>query len=239
MPSPPRERVRSGPPAASAASTAMSPVRLTARDQHVAAWVGRWQPATAMQVAYRFGIARAIAYRRLKALSTLGYLQHQRRVHELPGAYTLTESGYDLTGLEPSTSGLRSPRALWGWLAAVDAAVALELAGYECVPSPELAGHLPLRARVPHLDEEPVFPEVLAVRGPAAVALYSAIGPAGTIDRPAAILLSTLADVVPAEGTELRVLAAEASANRVRSALGDAGAIVALDPEQIGTPPQP
>src|SRR3954466_9102366 len=82
-------------------SPTMPPVRLTARDQHVAAWIGRWQPVTAMQVAGRFEIARAIAYRRLKALTTLGYLRHVRREHELPGVYLLTELGHDLTGVEP------------------------------------------------------------------------------------------------------------------------------------------
>jgi hypothetical protein len=214
----------------------MPPVRLTARDQHLAAWIGRWQPVTAMQVAARFEIARAIAYRRLKALTTLGYLRHVRRVHELPGVYILTELGHDLTGIEPSTSSLRSPRALWGWLAAIDATVPLEVAGLDCVPSPELSAHLPLRPRVPQLDEEPVFPEVLALDGAAAIALYGAIGPGGVLDGPVARLLSLLAGSERPPGTEVRVLAAHEAVDRVRAAAAEGTVVCALDPEHIGTP---
>ena len=184
----------------------MPRARLTERDQRITAWVARWQPVTAYQVAQRFDVAQVVAYRRLRTLRELGYLQHRRQVQELPGVYFVTNQGFGLIGI-PARAMRTNPFQLWGWLAAVDEVVAAELAARTVLPPFEVLAVPGLRERLPTIAkyDEPVLPETLAL-GESPVATYTAIGPGGLLTLNPKGRLGQLAVAEMPSGTRVRLL---------------------------------
>jgi hypothetical protein len=184
----------------------MPRARLTERDQRITAWLARWQPVTAYQVARRFDVAHVVAYRRLRTLRDLGYVQHRRPVQELPGIYFVTNQGYGLIGI-PARAMRTNPFQLWGWLAAVDDVVAAELDGATVIPPFEVLAIPGLREGLPTIAkyDEPVLPETLAISEPP-VATYTAIGPGGLLTLSPKGRLGQLAVAEMPTGTRVRLL---------------------------------
>ncbi len=73
--------------------------RLTTRDLELLKWLGRQRMATVEQLETRFGLSRAIAYRRLAALRSFRAVAHERILHRTAGVYSATGEGLKLAGL--------------------------------------------------------------------------------------------------------------------------------------------
>lgn len=74
--------------------------RVTPRDREIVRWIGRLRMVTAVQVAERFGLGRAVGYARLGGLVQLGLLEHARIFHAFPGVYLATRAGLRVVDLE-------------------------------------------------------------------------------------------------------------------------------------------
>ncbi|MDQ3648247.1 MAG: hypothetical protein M3433_06645, partial [Actinomycetota bacterium] len=83
---------------------------MTPRDREIVRWIGRLRMATAVQVAERFGLGRAVSYARLNGIVRLGLLDHARIFHASPGVYLTTRAGLACVDLElpPSRVDLRT-----------------------------------------------------------------------------------------------------------------------------------
>lgn len=77
-------------------------LRLTERDIAILRWVNAHRYARAEQIFKRFGLSRAIGYRRLKLLVQHGYLVHEIVFHGQPGHYRVTAKGVAASGDELS-----------------------------------------------------------------------------------------------------------------------------------------
>lgn len=73
--------------------------RLTVRDKAIVAFAGRQRGVEARQVAERFEMDLANAYRRSARLVEAGLLEHRHVLHGLPGVYMATRAGLDWAGL--------------------------------------------------------------------------------------------------------------------------------------------
>lgn len=68
-------------------------VRVTERDAKAVGYSARFIAVSAEQVRRKWGVARSVAYRRLKGLVDLGLLRHDMVLHGQPGVYRATEAG--------------------------------------------------------------------------------------------------------------------------------------------------
>lgn len=212
------------------------PPRLTARDQGITAWIARWQPVTAYQVAERFQVKYQVASRRLKTIRNLGYIDSHRPVKELPGVYYVTRNGFSLIGVRGS-SMRTNPFTVWGQLATVDDVIGTELAGATVLSAIEVQAQPTAESLLPVIEayDEPILPAAFTL-GAQPIALYTAIGPGGLLTLNPKGALGQLAAARMPERTRVRILTDES----IRPVLDLAFAerpqveLVTVDPHFIG-----
>jgi hypothetical protein len=142
--------------------------RLTAEDQHMADWVARWAPVTAMQLARRFDRPTRRTYRRIKVLREYGLLDLSPRDAGLPGAIYPTKR---VIGRAPR----RLPAdQLAGHFAVVQHAIELENAGRLVATRHELPAIADLEPTIPKHDGRALVPAAVVIDHPRC-AIYCAV----------------------------------------------------------------
>lgn len=213
-------------------------LRLTDRDRAIARFVARWGPVTQPQVARRADMSRLPSFRRLHALRESGYLHYDRPVDELAGVFTCTARGVELAGGVSEVAGTPATYALWAHLAAVDEAVAAELAGLRTATRLEILADDELRDLVPRSGGgTAVPPRVLVLGGPSPVAVYavprSAGGPAGVVDELVAVTLESYRQLRAGDARVRVLVSTELDREPAVEALRDAAEVVALEPSAV------